>query len=441
MTQAKKRLSEIVDDLKNQTWEYVEIDSTHHRTILGKSGYNVQQIEGELNVRIKFPDTGRSQGDSPIHSAQLNALTIAGGSKPPPQQQNQVLVMGRKENVQKAGDRLLALVPIQDTVEVPQRFHSTLIGSGGGQLREMQTKHNVRISIPRSSAAGGPPLPREQHQANASPGGGILENGDTGAGAAEWRSADQVIVFGTPENVRSAKEDLERVVSELVAKTYRVELMMNPKFFPKIIGPKGSTISKLREKHGVEIVLPRQQHHSGANEDEIVVIMGYQEKADRCKEEISKMVSQLKSFETVEIEIDPRLHARFIGAKGKNLRKMQDQYKVDIRFPGRNSQDARKVTITGAHEPVDECRDKLLCLAEEYMLEFGDEDIESEYRHPSSRPHMNGSADHHNGHRESTGYVVRDAPWDPANVSDFPALDEAPQPGAQSLWPVRGSRR
>ena len=117
--------------------------------------------------------------------------------------------------------------------------------------------------------------------------------------------------------------------------------MVNPKFFPKIIGPKGSTISKLREKHGVEIVLPRQNSSSG--EDEAIVIVGYQEKADKCKEEIAYMISQLQSFETVEIEIDPRLHARFIGAKGKNLRKFQDQFKVEIRFPSRNSQDARKV--------------------------------------------------------------------------------------------------
>ena len=173
----------------------------------------MQQIETELNVRIKFPDQGRPQGDSPVHNAQLNVLTIAGAPKPPPQQHNQVLVMGRKENVNKAGERLLALVPIEGTVDVPQRFHSTLIGSGGGQLREMQTKHNVRISIPRSSAGG----------SGAMNGGG--ENNGGGDGD-EWRSADKVIVFGTPENVQSAKEDLERVVSELVAKSYRIEVRL-----------------------------------------------------------------------------------------------------------------------------------------------------------------------------------------------------------------------
>ena len=85
-----------------QTWDYIEIEPMHHRTILGKSGSNVQLIENELNVRIKFPDQqgggGRSQqGDSPIHNAQLNALALAGGSKPPPQQPNQVCLVCSKE--------------------------------------------------------------------------------------------------------------------------------------------------------------------------------------------------------------------------------------------------------------------------------------------------------------------------------------------------------
>ena len=75
----------------------------------------------------------------------------------------------------------------------------------------MQTKHNVRISIPRPSAFGG---------AAAAANGGEGEGGEEG----DWKGADKVIVFGTPENVKSAKEDLEKVVGELVAKSYRVEV-------------------------------------------------------------------------------------------------------------------------------------------------------------------------------------------------------------------------
>ena len=74
------------------------------------------------------------------------------------------------------------------------------------------------------------------------------------------------------------------------------------------------------------------------------------------------------------------------------------------------------------------------------MLEFGDEDIESEYTHSSSRSYMNGSVDmHRNGHyQESQGW---DAPWDPANASDFPALEESPQGASRAFWSIRRGRR
>ena len=96
----------------------------------------------------------------------------------------------------------------------------------------------------------------------------------------------------------------------------------------------------MKERYEVEIYLPRQ----GAPEDEPIAIMGYQEKADKCKAEICKIVSQLESFQTVEVEIDTRVHARLIGAKGKNLKRISDQYKVEIKFPGRNSSEPSKVT-------------------------------------------------------------------------------------------------
>lgn len=109
---------------------------------------------------------------------------------------------------------------------------------------------------------------------------------------------------------------------------------------------------------------------------------------------------------------------------------------MEIKFPGRNSPEPSKVTITGMPEPVDLCRDKLLCLTEEYLLEI-DDSIEKEYMHPSSQNRQNGTTNGEAPSREapSFGFMVRDAPWDPQNNSDFPALDDhSRNPGAPT-WP------
>lgn len=63
--------------------------------------------------------------------------------------------------------------------------------------------------------------------------------------------------------------------------------------------------------------------------------------------------------------IDPRVHRRLIGAKGRAIRKFMDTYKVDIRFPSLNTSDP--VVISGPEDNVEEAKEQLLLLEEEYV--------------------------------------------------------------------------
>ena len=68
---------------------------------------------------------------------------------------------------------------------------------------------------------------------------------------------------------------------------------------------------------------------------------------------------------SVEVTIDPRVHRRLIGTKGRTIRKFMETYKVDIRFPSLNTADP--VVISGLDENVEEAKDQLLLLEEEYV--------------------------------------------------------------------------
>ena len=70
---------------------------------------------------------------------------------------------------------------------------------------------------------------------------------------------------------------------------------------------------------------------------------------------------------TVEVKIDSRIHSRLIGSRGRNIRKIMDDFKVDIKFPTRDATDLNLVTITGAQDDVYDCKDHLLNLEEEYV--------------------------------------------------------------------------
>ena len=70
---------------------------------------------------------------------------------------------------------------------------------------------------------------------------------------------------------------------------------------------------------------------------------------------------------TVEVCIDHNVHSRLIGARGRAINKIMDDYKVDIRMPGRDAEDPDLVIISGHEDDVADCQEHLLNLEEEYV--------------------------------------------------------------------------
>lgn len=59
------------------------------------------------------------------------------------------------------------------------------------------------------------------------------------------------------------------------------------------------------------------------------------------------------------------MHSRLIGARGKAIAKVMELFKVDIRFPRDKSSDT--VVITGLYENVEDAKEHLITLAEDYV--------------------------------------------------------------------------
>ena len=149
-----------------------------------------------------------------------------------------------------------------------------------------------------------------------------------------------------------------------------------------------------------------------------------------CKAFIEQKIQDDEAKISEEIQIDNKVHSRIIGYQGKALAKIEEKYKVDIKFAGRQSD---TVVVKGATQTqVDEACDCLKNLEEEYMQDVVDKEA---YTHPS-RQTSGGSEANTNG--QSKGFVVRGAPWeqtsalnadesapDTSNMEDFPTITAA----------------
>lgn len=85
----------------------------------------------------------------------------------------------------------------------------------------------------------------------------------------------------------------------------------------------GSTIRDLSKKFDVQIHIPRDQ-------TETISIQGYEQKADEAREAIEKLVQNYRDQITMEVNLNPGFHPRLIGQRGKNLKKIQEDYKVSV---------------------------------------------------------------------------------------------------------------
>ncbi|XP_033821571.1 high density lipoprotein binding protein a isoform X1 [Periophthalmus magnuspinnatus] len=407
---AKKRMQEIVEDLEAQVTMECVIPQKFHRSIMGPKGSRIQQITRDHNVQIKFPDREEAQAASPTEAPAQENGEANGEVKEPvdpnaPKKCDVIVISGRKERCESAVEALKALVPVTIEVEVPFELHRYIIGQKGSGIRKMMDEFEVNIQVP---------APEQQ--------------------------SDKIAITGLSSHLDRAKDGLLERVKELQAeqedralRSFKLTITVDPKYHPKIIGRKGAIITSIRTEHDVNIQFPEKNDE---NQDQIT-ITGYEHKAIAARDAIQAIVDELEEMISEDITLDSRVHARIIGARGKGIRKIMDEFKVDLRFPQNGAADPNLVTVTGRPEHVDEAIDHLLNLEEEYMVDVVENEAKMAYMRPSG-----GSAAASDDQRGSSkGFVVREAPWaagsekapDMSSSEDFPSFG-APVATKTSPW-------
>ncbi|XP_033253814.1 vigilin-like [Drosophila miranda] len=397
---AKQRIEEIVADLEAQTTIEVIIPQRQHRTIMGARGFKVQQVTSEFDVQIKFPDRDATDPVEGLTNGGLNgegqegeAAELSSGAvdgAEPVRQCDVIRITGRIDKCEAAKQALLDLIPIEEELSVPFDLHRTIIGPRGANVRQFMSKHDVHVELPPSEL-----------------------------------KSDIIKVSGTPAHVAEAKEALETMIEDFEAdradrelRSFVLQLDVDQEYHSKLIGRHGAVINKLRADHDVIISLPKRDDPN----QRIISITGYQAKAEAARGAILEIVGDLQTLHREVIEIDTRVHSHIIGQRGRTIRKIIEDYKVDIKFP--SSDDAQNnpnaVTIIGKEEDVENAKDVLLSMAEDYERDY------LENLPLSPQPQTVGAFLTGTGGNASSGaggggggaganengFIIKDAPWE-----------------------------
>lgn len=58
------------------------------------------------------------------------------------------------------------------------------------------------------------------------------------------------------------------------------------------------------------------------------MISGYERNVEEASQAIQQLVAELQEMVSQDVHLDPRTHARIIGARGKAIRKLMEEFKV-----------------------------------------------------------------------------------------------------------------
>lgn len=61
------------------------------------------------------------------------------------------------------------------------------------------------------------------------------------------------------------------------------------------------------------------------------MISGYERNVEEARQAIQQLVAELQEMVSQDVHLDPRTHARIIGARGKAIRKLMEEFKVRCR--------------------------------------------------------------------------------------------------------------
>jgi len=179
------------------------------------------------------------------------------------------------------------------------------------------------------------------------------------------------------------------------------------KYHQRLIGPGGAKVREISARHGVQISIPRSDAES-----ETINITGYEASCNACREEIEQLVQDLESMITQEISLDGRFHPRLIGARGRNLRKVEEEFGVEIRMPGRNDARPDIVVVSGKNEDaVYDCIDKLRIDEEDYISDMADRKM---FRREQE--------DQKEEQKVQQQVQITGAPWQLDSLEQFPAM-------------------
>ncbi|ELV09465.1 Vigilin [Tupaia chinensis] len=322
---ARKKLLKLAEESQAKSYAVtLHVKPQYHQFLMSKNGGNVPKICDKTGVHVIFPNT--KERDQEL-------LTITGA----------------KESVEVAQKELEALIKnldneVEENMLVNSRYHHYFTMRRGQVLQEMTKEY-----------------------------GGVIINF-----SCSGKPSNKVTIKGAKPCVDATKKRIQEIIKDLDTQI-TTECVIPQKFHRFVMGPMCTRIQQIARDYNVQIKFPDREENRTTNikptvwenrkeigekstkepasisppKCDIVSISGRKEKCEAAMEALKALIPI-----TAEVVVPFGLHRYIIGQKGSEIRKIIEEFDVNIQVsvPGLESD---IIAITGTAPNVEKAKTRL----------------------------------------------------------------------------------
>jgi polyribonucleotide nucleotidyltransferase len=347
--QAQAIIQKMSDEEAKRDRVVLEVVQAYHQLIAGHKNETIIRIKKETGVEIHMPPRER----------ELDEITIA----------------GERTAVAKASAEIQAIYAEKRrtcgelTARVPKEKHKYVIGPKAVNLHEIMQRFQVVVDIPAQDVDSDTIVLRGNQSSLVHALTCVYEKADSvvedavripnwlhrhvigkkGAGIKKLtadfehlninfpddNAGDDVKLVGPPEEVNACKAKLFAIAAELIGKMTFIDLKVDSKHFPKLIGKGGATIMKIKKATGVQIDFADKDE---TEKKDVIHIEGAPEGVAEAKRTIIDLVVKFENEGEATVDVDQKYHSLLIGEGGKKIKAiLAATPEVTVDFPNKST--------------------------------------------------------------------------------------------------------
>jgi rRNA processing protein Krr1/Pno1 len=297
--------NQIKGQLAEQGMLEVQIPKQYHRFILGKQGAKLRALEESTGTRIRIP--GPSDDDDKIK------------------------ISGPKEGVQSARASIMSIARTQndrgnEKIDMPKEYHPFIRGRKDEIIANCSSQGSVSINVPPPS-----------------------------------KDATEISIIGDKKAVMLAKTFVDDIYKKKKDKCTEVSVEIPKSQHRYVIGPKGSCIQEIFRVHDVIVEVPPP------DSPESCMSITLRGEPAHLGPALNEVYLKANSYNTQVLSAPQWCRPKFVGPKGANIKKLQEQFKqvkIDIK------QDSDKIEVSGPLEEVDEAAKVIKQVIKDILTNF-----------------------------------------------------------------------